>query len=330
MSLDRSILEYPVPLATQAKIANQFWAAENVQVEYLRLYFQYYAEQCRIVFQSHKMRLPLKQHQDLVDITTHILDNASRSDIKRRLTAKYEAADGTLYDALDASIDLAVRLVFMLDVGEFPNAFSGRRKLVWLNGSTQEFMQQTFPVQRKLSHGGLKLGRDFNVSSMVRIAGFNIELTTNLADHLRLRDADKTVMVFHHASFLRIHQQSSFFPTRFIDETLATLALLFPQGDRACKKWYNKQDQFDDLDHSVLNCGSAQRRMDTYRYWHDRLVILKEEFDESRPSTLSQWWNDRREGTQWYTLWVAIVLTLLFGLIQSIVGAMQLYKAYYP
>ncbi len=210
MSLDRSILEYPVPLATQAKIVNQFWTPENVQVEYLRLYFQYYAEQCRIVFQSHKMRLPLKQHQDLVDIATHILDNASRSDIKRRLTEKYEAADGALDDALDASIDLAVRLVFMLDVGEFPNAFSGRRKLVWLNGSIQEFMQQTFPVQRKLSHGGLKLGRDFNVSSMVRIAGFNIELTTNLADHLRLRDADRTVMVFHHALFLRSQQQYVF------------------------------------------------------------------------------------------------------------------------
>lgn len=136
--------------------------------------------------------------------------------------------------------------------------------------------------------------------------------------------------LFLQASAYCLFPRSPFFPKRFIDETLATLALLFPQGDRACRKWYNKQDQFDDLDHSVLNCGSAQRRIDTYSYWHDRLVILKEEFDESRPSTLSQWWNDRREGTQWYTLWVAIALTLLFGLIQSIVGAMQLYKTYYP
>lgn len=207
MSLDRSILEYPVPLATQTEIANRFWAPGHVQVEYLRLYFQYYAEQCRIVLQAHKMRLPLKQHQDLVETATHILENVSRSDIKKRLIEKYDAADGTLDDALDASVDLAVRLVFMLDVGEFPNAFSGRRRLVWLDGSIQQFMQQTFPVQRKLSHSGLKLGRNFNVSSMVRIAGFNIELTTNLADHLRLRDTDKTVTVFHHASFLRSQQQ---------------------------------------------------------------------------------------------------------------------------
>lgn len=153
------------------------------------------------------MRLPLKKHQDLVDIITHILANISRSDTKQRLIEKYDAADGRLDDTLDASIDLAVRLVFMLDVGEFPNAFSGRRKLVWLNGSIQEFMQQTFPVQRKLNHSGLKLGREFNVSSMVRIAGFNIELTTNLADHLRLRDADRTVMIFHHVWFLRSQQQ---------------------------------------------------------------------------------------------------------------------------
>lgn len=68
-------------------------------------------------------------------------------------------------------------------------------------------MQQTWPVQHKLNQSGLKLGREFNVSSMVRIAGFNIELTTNLADHLRLRDADRTVMIFHHASFLGSQQQ---------------------------------------------------------------------------------------------------------------------------
>jgi hypothetical protein len=124
--------------------------------------------------------------------------------------------------------------------------------------------------------------------------------------------------------------RSSLFPEGFIDETLATLALLFLQGNRNIRKWYDSQIPFDERDHDVLKCGSAQRRIQRYKYWHDRLVVLKEEFDESRPSTLSQWWNDRREGTQWYTLWVAISITLLFGLIQTVVSILQLYKAYYP
>lgn len=42
------------------------------------------------------------------------------------------------------------------------------------------------------------------------------------------------------------------------------------------------------------------------------------EFDETRPSNITQWWNDKRDVRQWYPFWVAISLTVLFGLVQSI------------
>ncbi|KAL4925212.1 uncharacterized protein BDV17DRAFT_300385 [Aspergillus undulatus] len=307
MSLDHSILESHMTSDTQNEIASRFWGSGSCQSCHLRSYFQYYTEQYMIIYQSYKAQLPLKTHQDILEIATDILDNLPRSEVKEKFMRRCTSRDSAVDDALDSSIDLAVRLVFMLDVGVFRHVFSA-----------------------PLSHDSLKLGRDFNVSSMVRIAGFKVELTSNLTDHLRLRDAKRTVTVFHHASFLKSQQQSMFFPTGFIDKTLATLALLFPKGDRSCEKWYKKQGASDELDDHVLKCGPAQRRIDEYNYWHDRLVILKEEFDESRPSTLSQWWNDRREGTQWYTLWVAISLTLVFGLFQSITGAMQAYKSYHP
>ncbi len=37
-------------------------------------------------------------------------------------------------------------------------------------------------------------------------------------------------------------------------------------------------------------------------------MVLKQVYDESTPKTLSQWWHDRRNGVQWYTFWVAIVV----------------------
>jgi hypothetical protein len=83
----------------------------------------------------------------------------------------------------------------------------------------------------------------------------------------------------------------------------------------------------------VLKCSQLRDhylQIDVYKYWHDRLVILKEAFDESQLSTVSQLWNDRRDSAKWYTLWVAIGLTLFFGLVQSIEGAIQVYKAYHP
>lgn len=83
-------------------------------------------------------------------------------------------------------------------------------------------------------------------------------------------------------------------------------------------------------------CGQlkkSERQIDKFRYWHDRLVVLKQVFDEAEPSTMKQWWNDRRKRVQWYTFWVAALvlgLTIFFGLIQCIEGAMQVYKAYHP
>jgi hypothetical protein len=123
------------------------------------------------------------------------------------------------------------------------------------------------------------------------------------------------------------------YPSGFIEETLQTLAILFPQGDRNTTRWYYKQDDLEELDPGVLTCGRLRDdflQIENYRYWHLRLTILKEAFDESKPRSISQLWNDKRNSSQWYTLWLVILLTLVFGFVQSIEGALQVYKAYYP
>jgi hypothetical protein len=82
--------------------------------------------------------------------------------------------------------------------------------------------------------------------------------------------------------------------------------------------------------------ASSEVNLDSYfnfTFWHDRLVILKQVFDETRPSTLSQWWSDRCNGVQWYAFWVAILvlaLTIVFGFVQCVEGALQVYKAFHP
>jgi hypothetical protein len=55
-------------------------------------------------------------------------------------------------------------------------------------------------------------------------------------------------------------------------------------------------------------------------------MILEEAFDRSEPANIAPWWYDRRKKVQWYTFWVAIlvlILTIMFGLIQSITGIIQ-------
>jgi hypothetical protein len=76
----------------------------------------------------------------------------------------------------------------------------------------------------------------------------------------------------------------------------------------------------------MSSLNAAPREVEKYRYWRDRLLTIEEAFDQAEPGTLSQWWFDRRKKVQWYTFWVAIVvliLTISFGLIQSITGIVQ-------
>lgn len=143
---------------------------------------------------------------------------------------------------------------------------------------------------------------------------------------------------------------SSLLPPGLREETLKTLALLFPEreyikykrGRSRKQAWLRKLCQMHSKDFSSIvddrltRCGNlktSDRQIERFKFWRDRLVVLKQAYDEATPGALSQWWHDRRNGVQWYTFWVAIlvlVLTILFGLIQCIEGALQVYKAYNP
>ena len=126
-------------------------------------------------------------------------------------------------------------------------------------------------------------------------------------------------------------------PRELLHETLQTIALLLPRARGDCKDWFQKIQRLypDTLDPKVSDLAllSEGRSQKSYTYWHERLSIIQKAYDESEPKALPQWWNDRRKKVQWYTFWVAIlilVLTILFGLIQSVTGIMQVYAAYHP
>jgi hypothetical protein len=129
---------------------------------------------------------------------------------------------------------------------------------------------------------------------------------------------------------------SNLYEDEFIDETLRTLALLLPDSDKRIKKWFLKKSFKCYLDPTAQKCGSLnaeQRQINKFKYWRLRLSILKTVFDESEPKSITQWWNDRRRGERWFTFWIAasvVLLTIFFGVVQSIEGAMQVYKAYHP
>lgn len=115
-------------------------------------------------------------------------------------------------------------------------------------------------------------------------------------------------------------------PSSFFDETLESLSLLISRSNRYCALWFKKQQKNHFLDSAILDLKLASRDISHYSFWWERLQILEEEFTESEPRTISQWWFDKRKRVQWYTFWVAILvlfLIILFGIIQTATGVIQ-------
>ncbi|CAH0035323.1 unnamed protein product [Clonostachys rhizophaga] len=331
--------------ATQLKIASAFWAgasADSYQPTNLQPHAEYYVQQCRAAYHALRSCLPVTKHDDILLVVQKIKEGLQRHEIidncdslAGNITANSKIEKSEM---LGKTLDLVASLLLMVDVGKPPvdRIWTGRSYRCWDQGDVYSFTASIFPVQTSARNERIQLSDDFNARNLSVIAGLKVELTNNLLDHLEVVDfrGHTTVMIFHHASFLK-NQEHPLFPAGFVEETIQTLALLFPQNSwyNESIKWYEKhlKPGLADADSNVLDCGQLlMRDINEYRYWHDKLLRLKELFDSAKPRTMRQWWNDRREGTQWYGLWVAVGFTVFFGLVQSIEGAIQVYKAYNP
>jgi hypothetical protein len=135
----------------------------------------------------------------------------------------------------------------------------------------------------------------------------------------------------------RSNSHSSILPPEVMRETLDSLKLLFPETDKPVARWIRKRRRKGNIPDTALGkrgkLRAINRRIESFHIWRERLIDLKVEFDETRPSTIPQFWADKRNGVQWYTFWVAVlvlILTVVFGLTQCIEGGLQAYKAYHP
>lgn len=329
--------------APQREVAHHFWGDGSKQLERVRSldgdltpYWKFYVAECAHALHDNGRHIGIRTHAEVVEIAAHLQDGRSRAEVKRIIREKLNSTHHNEQEILENSVNLVSSLLLMIRCGTFSYGFSGRTELQWVQGSLREHVAHYFAEPPALSHEKVKLEKNFNAINLSRIAGLNIVWTDNLIDHLRMSDDDTKVHIFHHAGFLECQKESqkSLLPDGVAAETLQTLELLFPIADMETKKWFLRQAATAQLDGRAIHCGrlsSDRRQIENFKFWRDRLVTLKQIFDEAQPKTLSQWWNDRRNGVQWYTFWVAVlvlVLTVLFGFIQSVEGALQVYASF--
>ncbi|KAK8085472.1 hypothetical protein PG997_006743 [Apiospora hydei] len=305
-------------------------------------YLQYYSTQCRQFLLDGGMHVSVSTHNDIVHLASIFHQNPARGDILQTYVASSleKAADA---EAASCAVNLCARLLLMVAIGNPPNSLPGPNTIHWEDGSLSDFTEGCFGVQHQLNPENAQISKTMTMLNLQKIGGMEIEWTPNLADHLRLVDDDRRVLVFSCISFLKFHTKHAassiqpLFPSGFLEETLRTFSLLFPQNDAASQKWLGAQIKGrgrDLLDPALLHCGSLwtrERRYENFKYWNNHLVILKQALDDARPQTMTQWWHDRRNGVQWYTFWVAIlvfIVTIFFGIIQSLEGALQVWLSW--
>ncbi|KAI1750615.1 hypothetical protein F4782DRAFT_243436 [Xylaria castorea] len=328
-----SLLETPIEPRTQAEICHELWGirfcSPITEINFTALW-HYYFETIALSLHDGGCRVTTRTHRDVIDVVNLLKAGATRLEIKHMLRSNLKTNHDD--ELLENSIDLAASLAVMCDCGASSHGCSKSTEIQWRHDSLREFLAKTFDARPILAPEKVKLEKTFIARNLSQIAGLEIIWTDNLVDHLRLADDDTKVHVFHHASFLEAQRWSSqsLLPAALISETLHTLALLFPSTDCETQKLVSKMPL---VDPRVARCGHLKtdlRQIEKFQIWRDRLVMLKQVYDDAQPKSLRQWWNDRRNEVQWYMFWFAVlvlILTVIFGLIQSIEGAIQAYAS---
>ncbi|KAK4198528.1 hypothetical protein QBC40DRAFT_156709, partial [Triangularia verruculosa] len=148
----------------------------------------------------------------------------------------------------------------------------------------------------------IKLPNSFDAWAVENLGGIMVGFTDNLADHLRLVRNGGAVLIFHHVSLLQFldGQASGLLPPPLIKEALQTLSLLFPKTEfgsflgmssgkakwpkAAIRTWEGSPSSGGaKVDPNIFRCAPLPmygRRIESYRYWRDRLVLLKQRCDE--------------------------------------------------
>lgn len=300
-------------------------------------FFTRYAYLCKLAANKDR-EIERVTHWHLVEIIALLKDHGSTREeiaatvMQNPVIAHSESLARTL-------VDLAAGLWLMLLISKYPGDISYDEPIIWRDneklGEEQHELNEGF-INKNFSYRYnstdlVKLPQAFTAAHLEQIGGIKVEWTSNLADHLLLKDDDTKLMLFHQVSILQLHKKSptTLLPKVLVEETIRSISLLIPPVLGEPNPWFQQQRKKWLIDAQAGVChrlNSSERQIEKFVYWRERLVLLKRTFDDAEPRNISQlWWDDRKK-TQWFTFWVAVlvfIMTVFFGVVQSVAGIVQ-------
>ncbi|KAI1296112.1 hypothetical protein F5Y03DRAFT_296683 [Xylaria venustula] len=227
------------------------------------------------------------------------------------------------------SIELAARLWLMMNIrNRMPSdLYQLQTSIPWHDSSSLRSVLATH-ITRHQCDQTVKFSEYLNFHDMKMIGGIKVEWTNNLTLHLTMKGP--VVYVFHGVSILKRMRRSpsttSVLNHEFIEETLATIDLLIPFTKASCNGWLAVEIKRLGLDQNIMHRDTPMMQKSRYPFWQDKLLVIEENFEKSKPRSFLQWWHDTRDMQQWWGFWLVVTgifLTVLFGLIQSVTGIIQ-------
>ncbi|KAI1740908.1 hypothetical protein F4680DRAFT_418088 [Xylaria scruposa] len=225
----------------------------------------------------------------------------------------------------------------------YPGKNFGERPVV----ERDEMISETATVQGRLTH-------PLTAVNLERYPRIETHWASYLNDHLRLSVSYKKLQVFWQKKWLQ--DAKSFLekrgqqcrsgpgadewesinstgkklppypvPAEVLDEALMSLDYLFPNAQQTFA-FLRRHDKTPSLPEG------ERPRLKQFVYYHDRLIEVAQEF-LNPPRDLWTIWSDKRNPVQFLTFWfglLVVLLTILFGVIASVLAGLQYRAALYP
>lgn len=179
----------------------QFDAATGFQTYFT----DWYEEQCDIV----AGHASIATHREVLDVIAQLQkDDPDRSAILQKLALGRGLI--TQDKTVRVTVDLAARLWLSISIGCIEQSLIPGNVVKWDRDKLSDTLRRTLWPNPQLDDN-IKLPRAFNAANLERMGGLKVVWTSNLADHLSLKDDDTKVMLFHQASFLELHRDSKLY-----------------------------------------------------------------------------------------------------------------------
>lgn len=209
--LDR-LLAVPTTIEEQAWIVSAMFGIDINKDDYkpflsgINSYFQdWYDQQCRDCAQN----VSIRTHGDLAKVVGYLQEeNATLNSVFGKI--RLELYESVKTSQLEASVILALRVCCAVSIGEIEGSYPPGQILPWPgnpDAAISEQINSKFAPQ-SLTDEVVKLPRLFNAKNVTKIAGIQVCWTSNLADHLLMRDDESKITVFHYASILKLQSES--------------------------------------------------------------------------------------------------------------------------